>query len=43
MGTLVVNLRQLDCTTYVENVVAMYLCIKNEDYSYSAFKSNLGI
>lgn len=39
--TLVVNLRQLDCTTYVENVVAMYLCIKNEDYSYSAFKSNL--
>ena len=26
---LVVNLSQLDCTTYVENVLAIYLCIKN--------------
>ena len=26
---LVINLSQLDCTTYVENVLAIYLCIKN--------------
>ena len=39
--TLVINLRQLDCTTYVENVVAIYLCIKNKDYSYSAYKNHL--
>lgn len=25
---LVINLSQLDCTTYVENVLAIYLCIK---------------
>ncbi len=39
--TLVVNLRQLDCTTYVENVVAIYLCIKSGDYSYPSFKKHL--
>ena len=39
--TLVVNLRQLDCTTYVETVVALYLCIKNETRSYSAFQDCL--
>ena len=36
---LVVNLSQLDCTTYVENVLAIYLCIKNgktsvDDYAH---------
>lgn len=38
---LVVNLRQLDCTTYVENVLAIYLCIKNNTSRYSDFKSFL--
>lgn len=28
---LVVNTRQLDCTTYVENVLAIYLCIKKPE------------
>ena len=36
---LVINLSQLDCTTYVENVLAIYLCIKNgktafDDYAH---------
>lgn len=39
--TLVVNLRQLDCTTYIENVVAMYLCTKSGDDSYRFFKNRL--
>jgi len=34
---LVVNLRQLDCTTYVENVIALYLCIKNEKTTFRDF------
>ncbi len=34
---LVVNLRQLDCTTYVENVLALYLCIKNNKTSFDDF------
>lgn len=38
---LVVNLRQLDCTTYVENVLAVYLCVKNGTYNYSDFKKYL--
>ena len=39
--TLVVNLRQLDCTTYVETVVALYLCINNGTRSYTAFQDCL--
>ncbi len=39
--TLVVNLRRLDCTTYVENVVALYLCIKKGNCSYTSFKDYL--
>ena len=36
---LVINLRELDCTTYVETVTALTLCVKNgrrtfSDYSY---------
>ena len=27
---LIVNLTQLDCTTYVENVMALTLCVKNK-------------
>lgn len=38
---LVVNLRQLDCTTYIENVLAIYLCVKNNTLKYSDFKTNL--
>lgn len=38
---LVVNLRQLDCATYVENVVALYLCMKQKKYSFKAFCDNL--
>ena len=34
---LVVNLRQLDCTTYVETVLALYLCIKNNKTSFDDF------
>ena len=34
---LVVNLRQLDCTTYVENVLAMYLCVKYGKLDFSDF------
>ena len=34
---LVVNLRQLDCTTYVENVIALYLCIKNGETTFRDF------
>lgn len=38
---LVVNLRQLDCTTFVENVVALNLCVKQKKYSFKAFCDNL--
>lgn len=38
---LVVNLRQLDCTTYVENVLAIYLCAKALSPSYQAFREQL--
>lgn len=38
---LVVNLRQLDCTTYVENVLALYLCMKQKSYTFKTFCDNL--
>lgn len=34
---LVVNLRQLDCTTYVENVLAIYMCVKNNKASFADY------
>lgn len=34
---LVVNLRQLDCTTYVENVLATYECLKNGRCTFDDF------
>lgn len=34
---LVVNLRQLDCTTYVESVTALALCVKNEKCSFADY------
>lgn len=39
--TLIVNLRQLDCTTYVENVTALTLCIKNGKTDFKHFCANL--
>lgn len=38
---LVVNLRQLDCTTYVENVTALYLCVKQKKRTFKNFCDNL--
>lgn len=35
--TVVVNTRQLDCTTLVENVTALTLCAQAGDYSFDAF------
>ena len=38
---LIVNLRQLDCTTYVENVCALTLCMKQKRYTFRDFCQNL--
>lgn len=38
---LVVNLRQLDCTTYVENVVALTMCVACGERTFEAFCRNL--
>lgn len=38
---LVINLRQLDCTTYVENVVALTMCVKQKKYTFKNFCDNL--
>ncbi|MDR1779407.1 MAG: DUF1460 domain-containing protein [Tannerella sp.] len=38
---LVVNLRELDCTTFVETVIAMALTVKEKDRSFAAFCNNL--
>lgn len=34
---LVVNTRQLDCTTLVENVAALTLCVRRQHYAFSDF------
>ena len=38
---LVINLRQLDCTTYVENVVALSMCMSEKKYTFKSFCDNL--
>lgn len=38
---LVVNLRQLDCTTYTETVLALTLCMKQGKASFAQFCHNL--
>ena len=38
---LVVNTRQLDCTTLVESVVALTLCAQSRQYTYFAYKHAL--
>ena len=35
--TLIVNLRELDCTTYVESVLALTLCMKNNKKTFSDY------
>ena len=34
---LIINLTQLDCTTYVENVMALTLCVKNKKTTFADF------
>jgi hypothetical protein len=38
---LVVNLRELDCTTYIENVVALTLCVQHHHYTFDEFCKTL--
>ncbi len=38
---LVVNLRQLDCTTYVENVFALFMCLQQKSLTFETFCNNL--
>ena len=38
---LVVNTRELDCTTFVENVIALTLCAKNNERHFNAFRKYL--
>lgn len=38
---LVVNTRQLDCTTLVETVTALTLCAQRKDYSWLAYQQAL--
>lgn len=35
---LVVNVRELDCTTLVENAVAMTLCVRNDQRTFADFR-----
>lgn len=39
--SLVINTTQLDCTTFVENVLAMYLCVKNKKTRFADFCNNI--
>ncbi len=34
---LIINLRQLDCTTFVEQVAALYLCVKEHKTTFADF------
>ena len=38
---LVINLREMDCTTFVEYVLALALCTNNNHHSFSDFKRHL--
>lgn len=38
---LVVNLREMDCTTYLENVIAICLCVNEQKGSFQDFVRNL--
>lgn len=39
--SLVINTTQLDCTTFVENVLAMYLCVKDKKTRFAGFCNNI--
>ena len=39
--SLVINTTQLDCTTFVENVLAMYLCVKDKKTRFADFCINI--
>ncbi len=41
--TLVVNIQGLDCTTFVENVLAFSMLLEQKEYSFDAFVKNLEI
>ena len=38
---LVVNLKEMDCTTYLENVIAIVFCVKNSQSTYQDFTNML--
>ena len=38
---LIINTRELDCTTFVENVLALYLCHQSHTTSFRSFCDNL--
>jgi len=38
---LIINTRELDCTTFVENVLALYLCHQSMSTSFRSFCNNL--
>ena len=39
--TLIVNLREFDCTTFVENVIALSFVARNDELSFEAFVDEL--
>ena len=41
--TLIVNLREFDCTTFVENVIALSLAARSNELSFDAFVDELRI
>lgn len=38
---LIINTRELDCTTFVENVLALYLCYQSKSSSFKSFCNQL--
>ena len=38
---LIINTRELDCTTFVENVLALYLCYQSKSTSFRSFCNQL--
>ena len=38
---LIINTRELDCTTFVENVLALYLCYQSKSCSFKSFCNQL--
>ena len=38
---LIINLKNFDCVTYVENVIALTLCVKSNDFRFDTFTGNI--